>query len=140
VKPPQLSVRRQLVNKKGWALVSGFEDVAPLGVLLADFSELRYRNGRKKAHLMPIVDQRTKWVLGWSVGRQRDTESAGEALAMAQRELEEMGLSLEGRTTHQAKIRSTPGSLAVPAAGDGEGAGVVLGARGEGEHGDGVVL
>ena len=50
-------------------------------------SELRRKNGRKKAHFMPVLDPRVKWVPDWRWG------DGGTGL-------EAMGLSLEGRIAH----------------------------------------
>lgn len=80
------SVPRLLVNKKGWDLVPGLEDVESLAVWLTDFSELQCKNGRK-AHFMPVLDPRVKWVPDWRWG------DGGTGL-------EAMGLSLEGRIAH----------------------------------------
>ena len=100
VKPAKPSMPRQILNEKGLNLVPDLEDISPFAVLVTDFSEVRYDNGRKKATFMPLLDHYTKWVIGWSVGRHRDTETAVEALAMTECGLDEMGLSLEGRIVH----------------------------------------
>lgn len=100
VKPPKPSMPRQILSEKGLGLVHDLEDISPFDVLVTDFTELRYDNGRKKAYFMPLLDHYTKWVIGWSVGRHRDTEIAKEALTMTEYGLAEMGLSLEDRIAH----------------------------------------
>jgi len=100
VKAPKPSMPRQILSKKGLNLVHDLEGISPFDVLVTDFTEVRYDNGSKKAYFMPLLDQCTKWVIGWSVGRHRDTQTAKEALTMTERGLDEMGLCLEDRIVH----------------------------------------
>jgi putative transposase len=72
----------------------------PLQVFYTDFTAIWYADGRKKAYLMPLVDDATKWVIGWAVGYRPNTELALECLSMAQATLADVGLSLEGRIIH----------------------------------------
>jgi putative transposase len=98
--PAKPSVPRRVLHERGMNLIQGLQEVGPLAVFVTDFAELRYAGGRKRAYFMPILDHRTKWVAGWSVGQHRDTELAKAALTMTERELSEVGLDLEGRILH----------------------------------------
>jgi len=49
---------------------------------------------------MPMVDDATKWVIGWAVGYRSNAEQALESLSMAAAKLLDVGLSLEGRIIH----------------------------------------
>jgi len=99
---PKPSVPRQILAKgnEGMNLVARMDERAPLQVLYTDFTTLRYDEGGKKAYLMPVLDDATKWVVGWAVGQRPNTELALEALSMAVATLDDAGLSLEGRIIH----------------------------------------
>jgi len=81
-------------------LVAGIGKPEPLQVFYTDFTTIWYADGGKKAYLMPLVDDATKWVIGWAVGFHPNTELALEALSMAAVSLDGVGLRLEGRIIH----------------------------------------
>ena len=81
-------------------LVAGIEQPSPLEVFYTDFTEIWYAKRSKKAYLMALVDDATKWSIGWAVGSRPNTELALEALSMAAATLADAGLSLEGRIIH----------------------------------------
>lgn len=99
---PKPSVPRKILAKEsnGMNLVAGLGKPEPLQVLYTDFTAIWYADGAKKAYLMPLLDDVTKWVVGWAVGYRPNTELALEALSMAQATLADVGLSLEGRIIH----------------------------------------
>lgn len=99
---PRPSVPRRILAKDGGGmnLVSSIESPEPLQVFYTDFTTLKYANGNKKAYLMALVDDATKWAIGWAVGFHPNTELALEALSMAATTLADVGLSLEGRIIH----------------------------------------
>jgi putative transposase len=74
--------------------------IAPFRLLYTDFTELVYANGRKKAHLIPIVDHKSKVAIGWAVGKQAVTEVALEAWEAAKQMLSRLGVSWEGMIVH----------------------------------------
>jgi len=43
-------------------------DPDPSEVFSTDFTEVRYGNGNRKAHLMAVVDLKSKFVPGWAIG------------------------------------------------------------------------
>jgi putative transposase len=99
---PKPSVPRRILAKDGAGmnLVARMGKLAPLQVLYTDFTAIWYADGGKKAYLMPLVDDVTKWIVGWSLGFRPNTELALEALSMAATTLANVGLSLEGRIIH----------------------------------------
>ena len=53
------------------------QEPEPMEILSTDFTELSYAEGARKAHLMAVVDVRSRCALGWAVG-----PSANRALAL----------------------------------------------------------
>ena len=84
IRKPRLSGPRRYLKqgRKGWNLVSKIEDPQALQVLYTDFTEIRYDEGKKKAYLMPILDHKTKLVVGWEVAEHKNTDLALGALGM----------------------------------------------------------
>lgn len=99
---PKPSVPRRILAKgsEGMNLVAGLGKPEPLQVFYTDFTEIWHAKRNKKAYLMPLVDDATKWVVGWAVGYRPNTELALECLSMATTTLADVGLSLEGRIIH----------------------------------------
>jgi len=99
---PKPSVPRKILAKggKGMNLVAAIEKPAPLQVFYTDFTTIWYADGGKKAYLTPLLDDATKWVVGWAVGYRPNTELALEALSMAAATLANVGLILDGRIIH----------------------------------------
>jgi len=99
---PKPSVPRKILAKGSeWMnLVAGLGKPEPLQVFYTDFTEIWYAKRNKKAHLMPLVDDATKWVVGWAGGLRPNTEPALEALSLAAATLADVGLSLDGRIIH----------------------------------------
>lgn len=99
---PKPSVPREMLAKDGYGmnLAAGIEEPAPLQVFYTDFTTLKYAKGNKKAYLMALVDDATKWAIGWALGFRPNTELALEVLSMAKATLADVGLSLAGRIIH----------------------------------------
>ena len=102
IRKPRLSGPRRYLKQgsKGWNLVSKIEDPKPFEVFYTDFTEIKYANGKKKAYLMPILDHKTKLVVGWEVAERKNTALALGALGMTHSNLEAMGRSLEDCFIH----------------------------------------
>lgn len=81
-------------------LVARLGKPEPLQVFYTDFTAIWYADGGKKAYLMPVLDDATKWVIGWAVDHRPNTELALKALSMVAEALAEADLSLEGRIIH----------------------------------------
>ena len=69
-------------------------------VLYTNFTAVRDAGGRKKTHLMPLVDHATKWGASWALGYHPNPELALECLSMAHTNLVHVGLTLEDRIIH----------------------------------------
>ena len=101
-KPPKPSGIRRAITAAGDRinLLAGREKIEPFEVAYADFTELVYANGRRKAQLIPIVDHATKLVLGWAVGERAVTELALAAWDQARRSLRDHGVCPEQVIVH----------------------------------------
>ena len=100
--PPKPSgIRRAIAAAGDWInLLTGKEMFRPFEVTYADFTELVYANGRRKAQLIPIVDHVTKLVLGWAVGERAVTELALAAWDHARQGLQDHGVRPEAVIVH----------------------------------------
>jgi putative transposase len=101
-RPPKPSGIRKAITAAGNRinLVSGREMIQAFEVAYADFTELVYANGRRKAYLIPIIDHASKLVLGWAVGERAVTSLALEAWEQARDTLRYQGIDLERVTIH----------------------------------------
>ena len=99
---PKPSGIRQAITAAGTRanLVAGRGAIQPFEVAYADFSELVYADGRRKAHLIPILDHASKWVLGWAVGERADTALALQAWRQARHTLTQRGIAGAGMIVH----------------------------------------
>jgi transposase InsO family protein len=69
-------------------------------VSYTDFTELRYADGSKTAHLMPIIGHACKMVYGWAVGESANTVLALQAWNMAKKTFRSLGIGHEGMIMH----------------------------------------
>ena len=78
VHPPKPIAIRRVIQQIGDRAnrVATREDIRPLHVLYTDFTELHFDRQRQKAHLMPLVDHASKYGVGWSVARVKNTALA----------------------------------------------------------------
>jgi hypothetical protein len=67
-------------------------------VSYTDYTEIRYADGYKKAHLMPIIGHVCKMAYGWALGEIADSELAMEAWNMAKKTFQRLGVTYEGMT------------------------------------------
>ena len=102
VRPPKPSGIRRVITAAGDRinLVAKRDEIGPLEVAYADFTELVYADGHRKAHLMPIVDHSSKIVLGWALGERAITEVALRAWEYARETLIEYGVDLREFILH----------------------------------------
>lgn len=87
------------MNLVGLKQVKG-ETIGFFKVCYTDFTELVYDQGRKKAQLMPIIDQATKIAPGWAIGKTANTQVALEAWKMAAENIKKLGFSTKGLIIH----------------------------------------
>jgi transposase InsO family protein len=100
-KPRPSGIRRAIRDAGERAnLVARLQDIAPLEVIYTDFTELVYRQGRAKAHMIVFLDHATKLVLGSAVGGHPDTELALEAWRATLATLRQLGQAPAERIVH----------------------------------------
>ena len=78
---------------KGWV-------PSPLELLSADFTEVLYDQGRRKAHLMAMVDVASSLACGWAVGISANRELALQCWEKVKRTFTELGRDLAGTVVH----------------------------------------
>lgn len=102
VKRPRESVVRALLREAGYRidLVAQLEDISDFDVLYTDFTEIRYQRGMAKAQLIPIIDHRSKLVLGHKIGESANTQLALGAWKKAWSTLKRLALKIEGIIIH----------------------------------------
>jgi len=100
---PKPSRIRRVLQEAGERtnLLRELETIAPLEVLLTDFTELVYAGGRLKAHLVVLLDSASKLAAGWSVGPRPTAELALVAWERARTTLVELGADIAGLIVHQ---------------------------------------
>jgi transposase InsO family protein len=74
--------------------------IEPFEVAYTDFTELLYMDGRRKVHLIPIVDHASKMVLGWAVGDRAVTDLALQAWQYARETLIDYRVELQDFILH----------------------------------------
>ena len=84
----------------GINLVEGIENIREFAVLYTDFTELRYQRGMAKARLMPILDHKSKLVVGHALGEHADTELALNAWTACMEILLNLGITAKGLIIH----------------------------------------
>jgi putative transposase len=74
-----------------------------LEAFCTDFKELLYDGGRKKAHLMVMLDLESRWAGGWAVGDARNRSVALQALEDLRTNISSLGQRLWGVVIHHDK-------------------------------------
>ena len=102
VRTPRRSAIRKVVEQIGdrGNLVRRMESIRPFEVLYTDFTELLYDRNRAKAHLMALIDHNSKLVVGWAVGKTKDSELALEAWDRARARLRRLGIKTRKVVVH----------------------------------------
>lgn len=98
-------VREILTEAKGQLnLVTDYlgtgQNPEPLEVFSTDFTELRYAEGARKAHLMAVVDVGSRCALGWAVGPSANRKLALRCWEQVRARLAALGQPLEGTILH----------------------------------------
>jgi len=98
--PRASAVRRTIVEvgERANLLLTLDRDARIFEVLVTDFTELVY--GAGKAWLMPVLDKRSKLVVGHAVSRSRNRNTALEAWQKARRTLQRFNVGVEGVIVH----------------------------------------
>jgi transposase InsO family protein len=102
VRPPKPSGIRQAIVASGERanLVAQLDHIELFEVAYTDFTELVYADGRRKAHLLPIVDHVCKMVYGWAVGEHDDTALALRAWQRAKQTFQQLDIPYAGMIVH----------------------------------------
>ena len=102
VRRPQPSRIRKIIREVGDRanLVAQKDEIGLFEVLYTDFTEIRYANGTRTAHLIPILGHTSKVVYGWAVGAGPTTEVALQAWGRAKEMLRTLGVAPRGRIMH----------------------------------------
>lgn len=102
VRRPKPSRIRQIIREVGERanIVAQMDEIGLFEVLYTDFTEIRYANGARKAHLIPILGHTNKLVYGWALGDGPTTEVALQAWEQAKETLQTLGVSLRGMIIH----------------------------------------
>ena len=100
-KPRPSSIRQAILSAGDKAnLVKGMTQIGLFEVSYTDFTEIRYADGYRKAHLMPIIGHACKMAYGWALGESADTTLALEAWNMAKKTFERLDITCKGMIMH----------------------------------------
>ncbi len=102
VRPPQPGGIRQAIIASGERanLVAQLGHIEPFQVAYTDFTEVVYANGKRKAHLIPIVEHVSKLACGWAVGEHDDTALALMAWERAKQTCRQLDIPYAGMILH----------------------------------------
>lgn len=100
-RPKRSGIVRVLKEAKGHLNLAAGLDPDPLELLSTDFTEIPYAAGRKKAHLMAMLDVDSCWVPGWAVGPSADRALALRCWNVVGRAYSDLGRDLAGVIVHQ---------------------------------------
>jgi len=100
-RPKPSAIRRVLLQMGNRInLVAKRAHIDPLQVLYTDFTELPFDRGQQKAHLMPLVDHCSKYVVGWAVARAKNSTLALDAWRRARQNLRYFGCDFSTIVVH----------------------------------------
>jgi len=80
--------------------VAQLSEISLFQVMYTDFTELPFANGKRKAHLMPIIGHVSKMVYGWAVGGSADTALALRAWEQTKATFRRLGVRYVGMIMH----------------------------------------
>jgi putative transposase len=102
IRRPKPSGIQQAIQDTGSRinLVAQLERIGLFQVLYTDFTELWFADGRQKAHLIPIIEHRSKLAFGWAIGPSPDAALALQAWARAKQTCQQLAISCAGLIMH----------------------------------------
>lgn len=100
-RPKPSQVVRILNDAKGHLNLAAGLEAAPLELLSTDFTEIHFDQGRRKAHLIAMIDVGSDWVPGWAVGPSADGTLALECWKRVGVAYAQFGRDLAGVVVHQ---------------------------------------
>ena len=101
-KRPKKSAVRALLQEAGSLinLVASLEEIDDFEVLYTDFTQIRYQRGHAKAQWIPIIDHKSKLVMGHALGESPNTDLALDAWSMVRSSFRQLNLKIEGIIVH----------------------------------------
>jgi putative transposase len=101
-KRPKKSAVRALLQEAGSLinLVASLEEIDDFEVLYTDFTQIRYQRGHAKAQWIPIIDHKSKLVMGHALGESPNTDLALDAWSMICSSFRQLNLKIEGVIVH----------------------------------------
>jgi len=101
-KRPKKSAVRALLQEAGPLinLVVQLEEIDDFEVLYTDYTQIRYQRGHGKAQWIPIIDHKSKLVMGHALGESPNTDLALDAWSMVRSSFQKLDLKIEGVIVH----------------------------------------
>ena len=100
-RPRPSKVRQAIVEAGERAnLVAQLERIELFQVAYADFTELLYANGQRRAHLIAIIGHECKLVYGWAIGEGPDAATALQAWGRAKETFRQLDIPYGGMILH----------------------------------------
>jgi putative transposase len=101
-KRPKKSAVRALLQEAGPLidLVARLDKIDDFEVLYTDFTQIRYQRGHAKAQWIPIIDHKSKLVMGHALGESPNTDLALDAWSMVRSSFRQLDLKIEGTIIH----------------------------------------
>ena len=99
---PKPSKVRQAIVEAGERinLVAQLEEIGLFQVTYTDFTELLYADGKRKAHLIPIIGHVGKMAYGWAIGEGPDAVTALRAWERAKETFRQLDIPNKGMILH----------------------------------------
>ena len=101
-KRPKKSAVRTLLQEAGSLvnLVAPLEEIDDFEVLYTDFTQIRYKRGYARAQWIPVIDHKSKLILGHALGESPNTDLALDAWSMVYSSFRQLDLKTEGVIVH----------------------------------------
>ena len=101
-KRPKKGAVRALLHEAGSMinLVAQIEEIDDFEVLYTDFTQIHYQRGHAKAQWIPIIDHKSKVVLGHALAESPNTDLALDAWSMVRSSFKQLDLKIEEVIVH----------------------------------------
>jgi len=100
-RPKPSMVKQILDDAKGHLNLAVGLEAEPLELLSTDFTEIRFDQGRRKTHLIAMIDVGSDWVPGWAVGLSANGTLALECWEEVGKAYAQFGRDMAGVMVHQ---------------------------------------
>ena len=81
-------------------LAAQLKEIDDFKVLYSDFTQIRYQRGHAKAYWIPILDHKSKLIMGHAIGESSNTDLALEAWSMVRSSFRQLDQKIEGVIVH----------------------------------------